>query len=81
MVETIKGVNAPNPLQQNRTQDKSETQRSEKVRSGEPVDAVEISDEASEAQALALASQTRDILAEQREEALTRTGQKVDQLL
>lgn len=81
MVDPINGVNAPNPFQNNRAQNKNETQRSENVRAGDPVDAVEISSEASDTQALQLARETRDILTEQREEALTRTGQKFDQLL
>ncbi len=83
MVDSIRGINGPNPLQgvSKTSARPDEGKRSEKAASSEPVDAVEISPEASEAQALQLANETRDILTQLREEALTRGGQKFDTLL
>lgn len=84
MVDFISGINAPNPVQgTNKTQNKNQQKEAEATSGGNnPVDEVSISAEAlDQAQAEQAARDTRSILQQQQEEALTRTGQKVDQLL
>ena len=84
MVDFISGINGPNPVQNaNKTQLRGDQQKkADEVSSTTPVDEVSISVEAlDQVQAEQAARDVRNLLAQQQDEALTRTGQKVDQLL
>lgn len=83
MVDSINGAGGPLPPQNtgNRTQTSKNAQRSETSSADATQDAVSISAEAEETQALQLASDTRSLISQQQEDSLTRTGQRVNTLL